>query len=385
MIASTHPEAAVSHAVIPALDGVRALALLLVMLYHANLLGCGWIGVQVFFVLSGFLITRVLWRDGSVGGLWAALGRFWARRALRIFPAFYLFLAVVGAVALWRGEGVSGVQWVLAATYTYNIARGLADLPGSHALDHVWSLAVEEHVYLLWPLVVLGLSGVGFRRLALTLLVAAPVFRLLVLVGVVPASNAPFAVAMLTPSYLDAFAAGALACWLVESGRAAWLRGWMVLAVIAVGGLAGAAVAGNAILAPAQTFGAWATLGWPNTLPNGWQAVWGYSWIHGATALALLWLAARHPNGVILASMPMRRIGRVSYAGYLWHFPLAHAMSPLVFEIHHATGWGFYTCLVAWFPVFALAVYSCAEASYWLVERPCLRARHRFRASMESV
>src|SRR5688572_2482796 len=79
----------------PGLDGLRGIALLLVLGYHLNILGCGWVGVQLFFVLSGFLITRILIEARSEHPPATALGRFYVRRGLRIFPVFYLYLAVM--------------------------------------------------------------------------------------------------------------------------------------------------------------------------------------------------------------------------------------------------------------------------------------------------
>ena len=145
--------------------------------------------------------------------------------------------------------------------------------------------------------------------------------------------------------------------------------------------IAGGLVPDNPVWAPAQQFGAWATLGWPNTLPNGQQFLWGYSLFNITAALLLVWLTGRVPQWPPLVHPALRRVGRVSYAGYLWHFPLAHALSPLVFTLHHWTGAGFYACLLMWFPLFAFSTYAAAELSYRLVEQPFLRRKHQWRPS----
>lgn len=139
------------------LDSLRAVAALLVVLEHTPLsmktwwwaqqiqmrFAPGYLGVDLFFVLSGFLITRILFADRRAG---VPLRWFWARRALRIFPAFYLLTAIV-AVVRWGPE----IPWV--ATYLSNFYFYRLDVPYS-PLSHTWSLAVEEHFYLVWPLVV---------------------------------------------------------------------------------------------------------------------------------------------------------------------------------------------------------------------------------------
>jgi peptidoglycan/LPS O-acetylase OafA/YrhL len=155
---------------IPALDGLRGIAVLLVLWAHVptGSLGTtletaklfvkpGYLGVDVFFVLSGFLITRILLADREAG---VPLSWFWARRFLRIFPIYYLLLAV-----LWFVE--RGPEWPWCAGYVSNF---YFIFHGDHAsesssLRHTWSLAIEEHYYLVWPLVVYALRG--RRKLAL--------------------------------------------------------------------------------------------------------------------------------------------------------------------------------------------------------------------------
>src|SRR5918992_2342578 len=158
----------------PGLDGLRALAVIAVLLYHAELswLPGGFLGVEVFFVISGYLITALLltewWQHGRVD-----LKRFWIRRARRLLPALYLLLAVTlayavlflpGEVAGLRGDVIAALGYVtnwylVLGNESYFEAIGRPSL-----LKHLWSLAVEEQFYLLWPPVLaLGL-GVGATR-----------------------------------------------------------------------------------------------------------------------------------------------------------------------------------------------------------------------------
>ena len=160
---------------VPALDGVRGLGVLAVMGFHAVLPGFagGDSGVDVFFVLSGFLITSLLLdeqhRSGRIG-----LAGFYMRRALRLYPA--LIVTIVGAIALaWARIPIfdasrRGLDATLEAVpytlfYTMNIPRA-AGWTGGGMLGHAWSLAIEEQFYLLWPPVVIALTR-GRERVAL--------------------------------------------------------------------------------------------------------------------------------------------------------------------------------------------------------------------------
>jgi peptidoglycan/LPS O-acetylase OafA/YrhL len=128
----------------PALDGLRALAVLAVVAYHCSVpyLGGGYMGVDVFFVLSGYLITSILKREQEAGGI--RLGAFYLRRARRLYPALCVLVACMLAIR-WTGWG--GAAKVLLYLTDYGWLFG--GIPG--ALAHTWSLAVEEHYYLLWP------------------------------------------------------------------------------------------------------------------------------------------------------------------------------------------------------------------------------------------
>src|SRR5215831_4968858 len=171
---------------IPGLDGLRALAVLYVIAYHVNVPFAtgGNLGVGIFFTLSGYLITDLLlnhWRKRHSLGL----KNFWLRRARRLLPALFLMLAIVSVyVALFDASQLAEVrrQVITSALYVGNwstiaqhgsyFARFAAPLP----LDHLWSLAIEEQFYLLWPwLLLLGIHALHTRRrlAAATLVLAA--------------------------------------------------------------------------------------------------------------------------------------------------------------------------------------------------------------------
>src|SRR3979409_474403 len=164
---------------IKALDGVRGIAILLVILFHCGYLGCGWVGVQLFFVLSGFLITSILLKDRGAS-LSAYLKRFYWRRSLRSFPLYYLYLLVIlGAYLLLKIPPAFANQWPYLFTYTYNVRHILPNYDGSQLLIHLWSLSVEEQFYLIWPLLVFVFAARRFKTLLIGIVVAVPLLRLL--------------------------------------------------------------------------------------------------------------------------------------------------------------------------------------------------------------
>ena len=182
------------------LDGLRALAVAFVMAFHFvpgvdRYAPLGSMGVRLFFVLSGFLITRILLESRA----WPtahALKIFYARRALRIFPVFYLALALAAAINI--GPVRQTIGWHV--TYLTNVY--LFDRGSWHgSISHLWSLAVEEQFYLVWPIVVLLVAKRRLPAIITAAIVAAPVSRLLV--GV-PMNS------VLPTSCLDALGAGAL-------------------------------------------------------------------------------------------------------------------------------------------------------------------------------
>jgi peptidoglycan/LPS O-acetylase OafA/YrhL len=144
---------------LPALDGLRALAALLVIFYHFQIgrkVGhWGNLGVEMFFTLSGFLITWLLLREQEQHGA-INLGQFYIRRSLRIFPAFYIFGLLSLGLLLLNGLEVRWAAFLAAFFYVSNIYDALG-YPYQRFLGHTWSLAVEEQFYLLWPLMLLML------------------------------------------------------------------------------------------------------------------------------------------------------------------------------------------------------------------------------------
>ena len=369
---------------IPGLDGIRALAVLLVVFYHLNLLGLGWIGVQFFFVLSGFLITRLLLelRDGRPLGSYLRV--FFGRRALRIFPLYFLFLALVVLLGPLAAPAQAGglQQWPYAAAFVYNWWGMTRFHESTWFLDHLWSLAVEEQFYLLWPFLVYALAPRRLFGVLIALALAGPLLRLAVWwtwpqLDMADPGAIAYAVAVCTISQLDAFALGAALCFVGE--RAAALRApalWLLAAIVVTCALG--VLASGAGAAPVRSFGAPLTLGLPNTLPANFQFVWGFSAVNLVGALLIALAAWRGVAAALLQQPWMEYLGRISYGIYIWHFPLAHLASPWVFQIRELTGAGFYACLLIFTSFYLALLLAISALSYELYERHFLALKRRW-------
>lgn len=162
----------------PAIDGLRAISFLIVFLFHCNIPGfqVGWSGVNIFFVLSGFLITSILLEAKHSNNYFTG---FYMRRILRIFPIYYAVLFAMFAFWVLSGGG----EWhrmLYYLTYTQNIFHAFgADDPIRGPIFHTWTLAIEEQFYLFWPFIVYYMSRKNLLRLSVVLIIISPLLRIL--------------------------------------------------------------------------------------------------------------------------------------------------------------------------------------------------------------
>lgn len=271
----------------PGLDGLRGVAVALVLAAHFQI-GPSWTGgggVTLFFVLSGYLITRLLLEEQDREGR-IRFGRFYGRRARRLLPALLVALPALALAA--RLEAADWQLGLLAAiTYTSNYMAPVADL-GS--LAGMWSLAVEEHFYLIWP-VVLVLTG----RWALAIAAAGALASFTVRTLLVLDGTSYAEVYQWTHTRADALLIGCVLGLLAHRGRA-WLP------------TRAAALVAAALLALYST-----AIRNVDDL-----ALWGIS-VSVLACAALVARCAEHPP-VFLVAAPMVYLGRISYSLYLWHF-----------------------------------------------------------------
>ena len=338
----------------PALDGLRAVAVGLVMVGHyGHLSSLGSLGVETFYVISGFLITWLLLREyDATGGI--VKRRFYLRRALRIFPAFYVFLVVCAVVLAATPLMPPLIRWLASATYTADYYA--ATHVGPSVLIHTWSLAVEEQFYLLWPPVLILLLRGGTRavRLGLVgLLVGVTVWR----IGIIRVwGGSPNYVRFALDSQADFLAIGALLAvsWTSsEEAQGVWTvrRAWWPWITIA-----------GLVVVTA-------------TLDRTWTFEFSFPLKVALLGLLLLQLLQLRGRGVwgLLDHPVMRWLGRISYSLYLYHYltwfvALQYARGPLAAGLLGA----------------ALAV-PIAALSYYCVERPLLSLRDRRLAPLHSV
>jgi peptidoglycan/LPS O-acetylase OafA/YrhL len=203
---------------IPALDGLRGIAIISVILVHANLFfggqfgagpnsrllavtfGAGWVGVDLFFVLSGFLITGILCDAKGSRGF---LRNFWARRALRILPLYFGYLAFI--IATRAAKPISNLDLLSLVGYYYNFWFALVTQKPVGSAHHFWSLAVEEHFYLVWPFLVMLFAKRDLLRICVAGFAVSFILRLAIVCGGLWLSIAYF----ITPCRLDGLLAGA--------------------------------------------------------------------------------------------------------------------------------------------------------------------------------
>jgi peptidoglycan/LPS O-acetylase OafA/YrhL len=320
----------------PGLDGVRALAVTAVVLYHLGTTGFtldhgrsllapgGFLGVDVFFVLSGFLITSLLLAERAETGR-ISIRTFYVRRARRLLPALYtMLLAVSVAAVFWYHDYAARLKGDLIAALAYVtnwwlIAGGSSYFgAGTHPplLTHLWSLALEEQFYLLWPLALIGLTYVRRRG------------SVIVIVGVTVLASTLLAAALFSPwqdpsriyygtdtrlatPLLGALLAIAFRPWLWRPGT---LRPAARATVTGAGMLAAIALGVACVLLTDQS---------PVLYRGGFLAI--------AALAGLLVIAAAHPDvalGRVLGVAPLRWLGERSYAIYLWHWPIFAVTQP---------------------------------------------------------
>jgi peptidoglycan/LPS O-acetylase OafA/YrhL len=338
---------------IPSLDGLRAISILLVVIAHSSENFSRWIrlplgtyllfghlGVSVFFVISGFLITSLLLKEWNATGT-IGLKRFYVRRAFRIFPPFYLYLGIILVLVLAGVFQTPLRAFFFAAIYCtdYYLGPG-ADFVG---LQHTWSLSVEEQFYLLWPAALLLLGKRRGVYLAAFLILISPFIRGVTYLILAPQHRAM--VDRMFHSSIDTIMFGCLLALLWQSDRFHRLLPVLTNSLLMIG-----SVFFLLILDPlleTHFYGRYSLL-FAMTL-------------EGASISLITLYVIKRPDtlcGRMLNTALLRHIGVISYSLYLWQSILT-------------AGSGQY------FPLNLVAILLCAEVSYWFVERPSLRLRDR--------
>ena len=340
----------------PHLDGLRTVAVYLVVLYHAGIgrFAGGFVGVDVFFVVSGYLVTQLLLRDLGTGGS-IDLRRFYARRVRRLLPAAAVVLVVtavvftvVGSPAEWgdaedaiRAAALYVSNWFFLARATDYFAADIATNP----VLHFWSLAVEEQFYVLWPLVLLGLHRLARRT-------SRPTRALQVAVAVGGAASL-LAALRLADHHLDRAYFG-------TDTRAYQLLAGALLA-LTPGAVARLRRLGPAWLVPAASVAALGALAVAATTFVDLDPIQRGALVTVIAVVALATLDAA-PSGIaarVLALPPVVYLGRISYGTYLWHWLVVIVLAREVELGHRAT-----------FAVTAVVATGLASLSFQVLEHP---------------
>jgi peptidoglycan/LPS O-acetylase OafA/YrhL len=333
-------------AYVPALDGIRAIAIVSVFLYHVGILQGGWVGVDIFFTLSGYLITLILLTEyNSTQSI--LLPQFFLKRACRLLPAAVVLIFVALALSFYFNDQFhdTKVDAVAALLYVEDFRYAFSPVLGTRTtLVHLWSLSIEEQFYLIWPFfLILSLSSLGQKR-SLYIVFATIALVILWRFALLSQIESPtyYRIYFSFDTRVDELLIGsALALWGYRPGHTisrTTKTFWPLIVLLFV-----------AIMLALD----------PVTK---WEAVSIYPLIGGATAFLIVIVTTKERTlpSRFLTLLPLVALGRISYGFYLWHLLIIHEVTMGGFKRHVA--------LLAFVLTLAVSI-----GSYFLVERPILR------------
>jgi peptidoglycan/LPS O-acetylase OafA/YrhL len=371
---------------IPALDGLRGIAILLVLAHHFRFIltspltlerrtfqifDGGWSGVNLFFVLSGFLITGILLDSKADQGY---LRTFYARRLLRIFPLYYVYLVLVFVFArIWWKSHFHTDPWAALNPWWYVLY--LENFKSQHMfgdqfLSHLWSLAIEEQFYLIWPFLVLLFTRASLGFACAVGFAVALISRIMLAGNTLESS---FFANTLTFASLDSLCAGAFIAILARNPTLARrVRPWM----------AACALLGTAVfILCARAGGTLFLYSFP-------MQSWGVSAFSTAAA-CLIYFITLNSTSILSRALSLsffRSVGRVSYGMYVLHPVVVAFLAPRIHFMHQSgPPLGQYVGKLCFIATLSLATYMSALLSWIALEKPFISLKSRFRYSRRSV
>lgn len=363
---------------IPGLDGLRAIAFLSIFGFHTGYVPFGWMGVQLFFVFSGYLITGVLLRMKAKMPAGEYFLKFYSRRVLRIFPLYYFYLLLIFVLATWSISISYKPKFMQAAInqiwyailYVYDFYSAHQGFNSSRLLDHLWSLSVEEQFYIVWPLLIFLVNEKSLKKLFLAGIIAGPIFRLAIFLiyqtdyveffrdpASLPIYTLPF-------SHVDAFVFGAyITRFPIPNARRQLVC--LSLAVPLLGFLTEFAAKGY--------FEPFLTLGYKVVMPDAYQYLWAYSLLNYWFVVLIYCVVHEKLFLRFLDWAPLRYLGKISYGLYIYHFPMIWLVG-LIRE-HGVSEESAHPII---FIVSFIGTVGIASLSYFILEKPFLKLKDRF-------
>lgn len=348
---------------IPQLDGLRAIAIIGVMLFHWRVpgLNLGWAGVNLFFVLSGFLITGILLDTKKNPHYFR---NFYARRFLRIFPIYYLGLAIVIIIALAFGWRIGDVWYYLFYVQNHHLALNNWIVNFPPLFDHTWSLAIEEQFYILWPLIVYALDVKKLKVVTVILYILALLTRAILMFST-DNLNLQF---MLLPTQVDALAAGAFLAIIARESKARdrlcrWSNGILLVS--------GAGLIALALFTGSTTY--WSPGKWSSSEAD--LPLFSLMAVFFASLISTS-IFSSPPLQWALGLSWLRHIGKISYGLYLYHYPVFTLADMLMNKTVHGKPSILYS--ITGMVVTIGLTYVIANLSWKWFETPILKYKDRF-------
>jgi len=370
---------------IPGLDGLRAVAFFLVFLCHTNYATVGWVGVLLFFVLSGFLITGILIDMKESLPSRAYFIKFYGRRVLRIFPLyyFYLFLMLGLAFLLYEFNFKPSrmleyfQQMPYALAYIYDFFAASTRYKESVFLTHFWSLSVEEQFYIFWPLLILLTPKKHYKKLFLAAIIAGPIFRV---IFTYMYDNHVFrflrlgtadSIYSLPFSHIDAFGIGALISrYGIPRARQQF---WALLVAIPIIGFV------TQYLSTGD-MGSLGGLGFSLPIGDGYKQIWGYSLLNYFFAVTIYAVAREGLFNKFLESGWMKYLGKISYGLYVYHFILIYFAARIQDYVELSLLQAQFVTAIVALPATILV----AALSFKYIERPILGLKDKYFPATEN-
>ncbi|WP_158674529.1 acyltransferase family protein [Trabulsiella odontotermitis] len=349
---------------VTSLDGVRGLAVLVVMLFHAKVSGfsLGWAGVPLFFCLSGFLITSIL-MENKRSSFADYIKTFLINRSLRIFPLFYAYLLVNFLLLIATGKPTDGYVWFITYLQNYYIGYHITT-PG--ILGHTWSLAVEEQFYWIWPLVIFFISRRYMSALFITLIIVSSVSRYFIFDFT---NGNPYIVNVTLISCTDMLVLGAIFSKIKNDTHATAI-GFITFIAGVLLILRGINYVGM------DSF--WNPVDWAGKC---WYMFTAFGMIFSSSIFFLYKWSINKPNKAIVkifSSKPLVFTGKISYGLYMWHL-LCFSVANKIYSTLNFTQSKIYLILLGF-----VISYIVSTISYYAYEVHFLKLKKHARKISES-